>query len=385
MKCSATGNVETVKALLAAGANANAKDTRQGHTALMRSVVQKHLDVARALLDGGADVNGRAKSGFTALMFAAQQGDLEAATMLVAAGANVNAATNEEGLWQGDTALLLATLSGHQALATFLLDQHADPNAADEYGLTALHFSILNGLTKLTGAGGQHLNRPPMTNLVKALLAHGADPNVRIKSALAANKFARAEASPLRPLDPTPGLVSPVGATPFLLATFVFDINLMRILAEGGADPLLGTEDNVTPLMVAATVGARSFTNLAGDQGKRALEALKLTVELGGDVNAADKVLGWTALHGAASSGSEDITKFLIEKGANVNARDKDGHTPLNVVADAQAAQGGAGLIRGYVKWNPTKDLLLKSGATPLPPGTFKDDSGPKEDPAPEK
>jgi hypothetical protein len=222
----------------------------------------------------------------------------------------------------------------------------------------------MNGLTKLTIVQAQHLNRPPMPNLVKALLAKGANPNAQIKSSLVANKFARGEDSPHRPFDPKPGIISPVGATPFLLATFAFDVNAMRALAAGGADPLLATEENVTPLMVAATIGTRSYTSLAGDQGKRALEAVKVALELGGDVNAADKVLGMTALHGAASSAADDIIQLLVDKGANVNAKDKMGRTPLDVVKDAQDAQGGAGLARGFVKWNPTKDLLMKLGGT---------------------
>jgi uncharacterized protein len=370
MRCADTGNLDAVKSLLDHGADVKAKDTRQGHTALMWALAQKHTDVARALIEHGADVNARAKSGFTPLMFAAQQGDMEAAQMLVTAGADVNSTTNGEGLWEGDTALLVAALNGHEKLSIFLLDKGANPKAADENGLTALHLAMLKGVALITRvqphAYTAYLNRPNMMELVKALLAHGADPNARIKMASAGNKFYKAEASPYRPYEPVPGTVSPVGATPFLIAAMMFDTELMKTLVAAGADPKLATEENVTPLMVAATLGRPRWTNLNPADAKNALEAVKLTVELGNDVNVADNVFGLTAVHGAAYSGTNPIIQFLADKGAKVDAKDKSGLTPEAVAIVGQTANGGAGNIHPGQRWISTADLLLALGAAPV-------------------
>jgi ankyrin repeat protein len=372
MACASTGNGNAVKSLLFHEANVNAADARQGHTALMRAVARRHADVARALLEGGADVNAHAKSGFTALMFAAQQGDMDLAKALVKAGADVDAATNAQGLWEGDTALLLASLSGHEALSIFLLENGANPNAADENGLTALHFTLMNGLARICRiqmrSYTSYLARPNMVGLLKALLAHGANPNAQVKSALAGNKFYKGEGSQYRPYEPLLGTVSPVGATAFLMAAISYDSDVMRILATGGADPRLGTEENVTPLMVAAGLGRQRFTPLSADEEKRALEAVQLAVQLGADVNRTDNISGLTALHGAAFSGSNTIIPFLVEKGAYVDAKDKEGHTPLDIAYAAQASVGGAGNNFPELRWVAAADLLLKLGATPVNP-----------------
>jgi uncharacterized protein len=371
MRCAATGNVETVKSLLAAGADVKVKDARQGHTALMRALARKHIEVARALIAGGADVNARANSGFTPLMFAAQQGDMDSAKMLLEAGAKVNEATNGEGLWQGDTALLLASLSGHEALSIFLLDKGADPNAADENGFTALHFAVLKGLARITRVQPRsytpYLNRPPMMELIKSLLAHGANPNAQVKTEFGGDKFYKAEATPFRPYEPLQGTVSPVGATAFLMAAISYDADVMRLLAAAGADPKLATTENVTPLMVAAGLGRQRYMNIVADEEKKALEAIKVALELGADVNAADSS-GLTALHGAVFIGSNPIVQFLVDKGATVDAKDKTAQTPLAVAYAGQAAVGGAGNTRPELRWKAAGELLLKLGATPVKP-----------------
>src|SRR5206468_1497159 len=126
------------------------------------------------------------KGGSTPLLFAARQGDLESAKLLLAAGTDVNDKAPD-----GYSAMQLASHSGHGELALFLLNAGADPNAAD-VGFTTLHTAVLTG------------DLP----LVKALIAHGANPNAQIT-----------KATPIRRLGEDLALPTPlIGATPFFLA-----------------------------------------------------------------------------------------------------------------------------------------------------------------------
>jgi ankyrin repeat protein len=348
MTCARTGNVEAVKLLLSRGADPNVKENQQGHTALMRAVAEKHSDVARALIEGGADVRARSKGGFTALLFASQQGDVESARILLAAGADVNEASPQNG-----PALVVATASGREAFSIFLLENGADPNAADAYGVTALHYALPQGLASIDSVTvifrPFEAVLPDMPELVKALLSRGANPNAQI-----------AKDFPPYSRSPYALLTSLTGATPFLLATAAADVALMRTLLAGGADPHLTLRDGSTPLMIAAGV-ARVDERRNQEEDAKALDAVKVALELGMDVNDAN-ARGRTALHGAASIGANAIIQFLAEKGANLEAKDGQGNTPLRI-ATGRFPRAGDGANRVYEK---TADLLLKLGAKPL-------------------
>jgi ankyrin repeat protein len=378
MMCARTGNPEAVKLLLARGVNINAAESKQRQTALMWAASKSHPAVVQALIEGGADVNASTKGGSTALMFAAQQGDLASARLLVTAGANINAVTNAQATWVGDTPLLLAAASGHEALATFLLEKGADANAADEFGFTALHFSMMKSLVQVVGVRvgapatllwSTYLYRDNMPELVKALLAHGANPNARITKPLGGNKLLSTRLN-----DPSKFSVYEVGATPFLLAAHGHDTTIMRVLKKAGADPRLTTEGKATPLMIAAGLTRqRDFDALpyTAEDARKVLETVKLCVELGADVNAANDV-GLTALHGAAFAGLNDVTRFLVQKGANLNAVDLSGQTPLHKAMNIKPKIGLNTLKNGHSIFVPfsyqktTAELLLQLGATPV-------------------
>jgi uncharacterized protein len=367
MTCAGTGNVDAVNSLLARGADVNANKTRWGQTALMWAVAEKHPEVARVLIEHGADVHARSQGGFTGLLFAAQQGDLDSARMLLAAGADVNEAAPHDG-----SGLVVASANSHEALAVFLLEKGADPNVADSYGDTALHYAVLKGLARIIGSRNaalekdpddhaivSYMYRPNMLELVKALLAHGANPNARLL-----------KRNPHFPQSSHPG-VDPVGATPFLLASASCDVSVMRVLAASGADPLLATEENTTPLMVAVEM-ALFREERTERQNKCALEAVKLLVELGSDVNAVGEN-GLTALHAAAYVGADAVIQFLVEKGAKMDVMDDFGQTPLSIaegvmtvgLADRPGRKARKADMAPH-KRKSTSDLLLKLGATPL-------------------
>jgi ankyrin repeat protein len=199
------------------------------------------------------------------------------------------------------------------------------------------------------------------------MLARGANPNVRI--GWKEIRFNRDGGTVKSPPDISIGrnYLSFVGATPFYLAAKGADLELMQLLVEYGADPRIPTVQNVTPLMAAAGLGFWDGESPGPESGvpeSQALEAVKLTVALGNDVNAVtdfgatviegdgatllhrhplnlrefgEGALGdmrWggsTALHGAAIRGADSIVKYLVEQGARVDVRNNLGWTPLTV------------------------------------------------------
>ena len=238
MTASRVGSIEVVRELLQHGADVNAVEKSRGQTALMWAIAENHSHVARLLLEAGANVSARTSHRFTALLFAAQQGNTEVARLLLDAGADINEAAPDgiggnTNAWrrysEGTEAhgLLVAIDSRQEEMALFLLRHGADPNHSGA-GRTALHSAV------------QH----EMPAVVKALLAQGAEPDARLERPLPYVSRAIKLENGLAP--------SPLGATPFWLAASYSDIEIMRLLVDGGADPLLAANDGTTPLMVAA-------------------------------------------------------------------------------------------------------------------------------------
>jgi ankyrin repeat protein len=350
MTCSRTGSSAAVRSLLGRGAAVNARESRHGQTALMLAASQEHPEVVKVLLEHGAEHGARSQGGFTPLLFAARQGNLEIARLLLEAGGNPNDATPQEG-----NALVLAAASGHEEVALLLLEKGADPNAMDENGATALHYAVGKGMTLLSGieydALVSYMFRPNMEKLVRALLARKANPNVQL---------AKAPERLLRLYRPRLRLA---GATPFLLAAATGDASIMRLLAEGGADPRLPTKANATPLMVAAGLGHNGMR--AAEDERRAVEAVQLALDLDNDVNAVGE-RGLTALHGAAMTGSDAILRILIEHGARLDTRDRCGQTALSI-SEGDPRE----LVHQFDRFRvpkSTAELLRKAGADPAPP-----------------
>lgn len=319
MVAARSGHAAVVELLLAKGANADAKAARD-QTALMWAVAQKHSDVVRILLANGADVHARSAEwsqvmavpphgyppynrdiphgGDTALLFAVRVGDLASAKLLVAAGANVD----DADAW-GVTATTLAAHSGLTDLVEYLLEKGADPNKGDA-GFSALHIAIMRRDGKLAAA----------------LLARGANPNAPLETWTPTRRSSRDFHFP-------PPLV---GATPFWLAARFNEPEIMRLLVKHGADPLFihrsrymaGERFNErveeTTALLAATGmgdGAAFVPAPAREREARMLETVKLAVELGVDVNAANSD-GRTALEAAKALNYESVVRYLIEKGA---------------------------------------------------------------------
>jgi len=342
------GNLETVRALLAAKANPNAKDTKGGQTALMWAVQQGHTALAEELLRAGADVNAGSKSGFTALMFAAQRGeigsdgDVATTRALLSAGADVNAVQPGSKM----TPLIIASGMVHPKVVDLLLDKGANTDAVEWIGYTALGWVVRDG-----GYGIDYGNKDKIVDIVKALLKHGADPNVRM----------------MNPKSKTTNELSLTGATPLLLAAEVNNTAAIKALMEAGADPKATTEQGSTALVMAAGGGTDIQRMRNPEERAMAIDTIKLLVEQGGvDVKAAGQY-GWTALHAAAYQGLTDVISYLVSKGADVNEMDVFGQTPLSISLAILTQDIGARrplIPRRYRK--EVAELLLKLGATPL-------------------
>jgi uncharacterized protein len=247
----------------------------------------------------------------------------------------------------------VASASGREDFSIYLLEHGAEPNAADEFGFTALHYAIQKGLSDVSSVQYKPGFVVPsnMPRLAKALLARGANPNAQVGRDYPAHSRA-----PFRQTNP----ISLVGATPYFLAAASGDAQLMRALADAGADPKLALNDGTTPLMAAA--GAGRVQDFMEGEEDGVLAAVQLALELGADVKAANRG-GQTALHAAASTGLDPVVQLLVEKGAAVNARDRIGQTPWSIAEAISPVVNNQGALRLH---KSTADLLLKLGATRL-------------------
>ena len=328
MTAARSGALPLVKTLVARGAGVNTREDWRGQSALMWAAAEGHRPVVEALVEAGADLNARSHGGFTPLLFAAREGRVDVARTLLDRGANVNDALQPSSRKptaeptaadpQGVTALILAAGNAHYDLATLLLERGADPNAAPK-GWTALHQM---SWVRKAGIAGSNNPAPEgsgeMDSLefVRRLVKHGANVNARVTK------------------RPPAGItrLNMIGGTPFLLAARTADAELMRVLADLGADPLAPNAERTTPLMVAAGIGTAAPGEDPGTEPE-VLEAVHVALELGADINAVD-ANGDTAMHGAASKHLPSVVQFLAESGAKVevwNQQNKEGFTPLRI------------------------------------------------------
>jgi ankyrin repeat protein len=364
MLASRTGSSGAVRSLLAHKANPNAKENTSGQTALMWAAARGHADIVSALAELAADVRARSvvgrkyvnrggpeggsdaeeldwagigmrawieTGGNTALMFAARNGSIDCAKALLAHGADVDDVGAD-----GISALVVAAHSGHGRLAEFLLERGANPHA-NGGGYGVLHAAVLRG----------------DASLVKKSLAHGANPNVGYTLGTEARRAG-------------PDYYLPfvlIGATPYVLAAKFASVDMMRDLAAAGADVRAATANGTTALMAAASNDHRRQQGYRfGERPtpealeRESFEPVKAALELGADVNAANKD-GDTALHIATLAQFNSVIQLLVEYGADVSVKNKSGQTPLMLASRRPRGAAAAPTV------SATADLLRKLGA----------------------
>jgi ankyrin repeat protein len=336
MTASRGGQLPAVQFLISKGADVNTKDATSGQTALMWAAARDNAAAVKALVAGGADIKARTNNptrvsgrmsesgntfqappptGFTPLLFAARAGAIEATRALIEAGANVN-----DTLSDGESALVVATANAHWQLADLLLDHGADPNLAAA-GWNALHQTARERRPNIGfGTPGPIPSGTlDSINVVKKMIAKGVDVNARMSK----NGMKDGQRNRLNRL----------GTTAFFLAAKNTDTELMKVLLDAGADATIPSADGTTPVMVAAGLAIWNPGEDGGSlmgQEDEVLEAVKICVEHGNDVNAANQY-GETALHGVAFRGVPAVAQYLVDKGARLETKDSRGWTALAI------------------------------------------------------
>ena len=340
MLAARSGSLESVKLLLEAGADANAVETFRGQTALMQASVENHAAVVRALLDAGAKPNtrtveynfqkltggaggiihDRAQGGITALMIAARQGAREAGAMLIAGGASVNDTEPQYGF----TAMQTAIFNGHYAFAKMLIEKGADVNDGSLYIVMEMR-----NLAKYTNRpnppdvddGVTHLD------LAKLLVEKGANPNAAYDKTIP-------------PRQAQGNINVAPGSTPLYRAVRSIDLASVKLLVDAGANPSQAIKDGSTPLMAAAGLGGpRGGDEEVTDAGDRndPVDVMKALVAKGADVNAANDA-GMTPMHYAVQRGADRIIEYLASAGARFDTKNKQGRTPVDLARGRTAA-----------------------------------------------
>ena len=330
MSVARAGGVRAAEALIAAGADVSAREETRGQTALMWAAAEGHAAVIRTLVAAGADVDAMSRGpkdadvsggtgtyrrrveridALTPFLFAVRSGHLDAVKTLLAAGADVNRTAPD-----GTSALVFAPANAHWEMGALLLDMGADPNAAEQ-GWSPLHQVIR---TRNLNIGffphPEGTGRMSSMEFARWLIAAGADVDARIQKAIS---------------DGFRGFWTWTDATALVFAAKGADAEMMRLLAEHGADPTLTNQRRTTLLMAAA--GVEMFNpNEDSGTNPEGLAAVEVALELGNDPNAANSS-GDTPMHGAAWRGANEIILRLVEAGAKLHVENNRGYTPLQI------------------------------------------------------
>jgi ankyrin repeat protein len=333
MLAARSGNLDSVKLLLEANADVNAAEKFRGQTALMLAANENHAAVVKALLAAGSRPNTRSteytfqkltggaggiihdrpQGGITALMLAARQGAIEAGTALIAGGADLALEEPQYGF----TAMQTAIFNGHYAFAKMLIEKGAPVNDGSLYIVVEMR-----NLAKYTNRPNppEAENGVSHLDVAKLLVEKGADVNAPY-------------AKRIPPRQAQGEINVPPGATALYRAVRAIDFASVKLLIDAGANASLALKDGSTPLMAAAGLGApRGGDEEVTEAGDRndPVDVMKLLVEKGADVNAVND-LGMTPMHYAVQRGADRLIEYLASQGARFDVKNKQGRTPADL------------------------------------------------------
>ena len=337
----AEGNLDTVRALIAAGASPN---PAAWHEAPVLTVAARrgHLEVVQTLVEAGSNVNG----GFDALPLhtAAKKGHLEVVRFLLDAGAAVEG--YEEDCW---TALMAASQAGHLSVVQLLVEHGADVNAWSE-GETPLmlaasnvHQEIYDFLYPLVSDEIRTIgDRDAEKEKARTIRRKAREQNKSVEKLIDAvidRKLKKVQQLIADGVDLN--AIAACNRTALSLAIQSGDISIIQTLLENGADPNLSDETDdgfaaESPLMMAA--GTFFATNRA--------DMVRLLIQQGADVNQQDAI-GQTALMSALCYSDIAVIEALLEANADPNIEDKEGNTAL-MLAELRKLDKAADALLSY-------------------------------------
>src|SRR4051812_23587590 len=412
MAVARSGNVEAARRLLEGRADVNARENWGGQSALMWAAAQSQAEMVKFLAAHGAEVNARGtirqwerkviteprpkdlnKGGFTPLLYAAREGCVECARHLIAAAADPDLEDPER-----ITPLNMALLNLHFEFAAFMIEAGADVDKWDLFGRSPLYMAADVSTLPVKGNGAMAVipSEDAITALdvARLLLDKGANPNLQLK-----------RRPPYRdvPQDRGGDTILAQGATPLLRAARAGDAPFVELLLAHGALVDLPSKEGVTPLMAAAGVeyGTR-VTRGRNRSEEGVLKTMQLLVTAGADVNARSVtdarrraidgaasaqdqyvvstqrgIRGSqmpspsaspheTALHGAAQHGLNAVVTFLAEHGADLQAKDANGRTALDIARGTGAA--GRGQTESFPETAKLLESLLTAKGIAVPP-----------------
>ena len=330
MLASRTSGVNAVRLLIERGAKVNVVERWQGQTPLMYAAANDRGEVAAALIAAGADLSARTPindlperkpavryfveipmAGLTPVMFAARHGALSALRVLIKAGADLDAKTPE-----GFSPVVIALDNLHFDAAKVLVEAGA---SADDGGL----FAVVEARNRVNYVGEYQVPTAAESSLelLELMLLHGADLMSRLPEPLL-DRDARFTAPPPKITD-----------VALIRAARSSDVEAMRVLIEGGADPSLHDDKRggVTPLL-AVTMGPELPSLIEAERQpteERAIAAIDFLLDRGVAPTIANNI-GTTALHMAALRDYPGIIRHMAERGADLNVADREGLTPLD-------------------------------------------------------
>ena len=321
------GRLEVVKLLLNRGSTNPNVENEQGDTPLHLMAQGKYnseehgVGIARLLLERGVDVNAQEKEdGWTSLHEAAYYGRVEVARVLLDYGANAKLETKE-----CETALHIVSYGEYDSeeqgvgMARLLLEHSVDVDARNEDSWTSLHFAAFQGRTEVA----------------RVLLEHGANATLETKMGeTALHKASRGEYESQEQGVSTARVLLEHGVdvnaqekndswTPLHWAAFKGRLELTRVLLDHGANAKLETKEGETVLHI---VSRGEF-----DSKEHGVGISRLLLEHGVDVNARRKD-SWTSLHRVALKGRVEVAQVLLDHGANAKLETKTGETALHFV-----------------------------------------------------